>query len=65
MGGGWCRPQVRQECAVERLAAFGLAAVKFLGHVLAWQGCAGSIEALPLGEWGGTLGFSTYRLCRR
>jgi hypothetical protein len=52
---------------VESLAAFGLAAVNFFGRVLAWQGCAGSIEALSLGdvcqEWKGPL--VVRRLCRR
>ena len=60
---------MRQECAVESLAAFGLvlAAVNFL--VASWlgQGCAGSIEALSLGdvcqEWKGPL--VVRRLCRR
>jgi len=47
---GWCRPQVRQECAVENLAAFGLAAVKFLD--MSWLslaralGCSSALSAL-------------------
>jgi hypothetical protein len=49
---GWCRPQVRQECAVERLAAFGLAAVEIFGRgVLARKAARVVYEILRRCHW--------------